>query len=487
MMSPFDYAMPEIFLLAAACVVLLLDIFLTRDLREVTYLAAQASLLATAGVVYTHAFTGDERLVGLGRHYVIDELGGVLKISILLLTMVVFVYARKFLRDQAMWRGEFFVLSLTAVLGMMIMVSGYNLLVLYLGLELLALSMYALVAMRRDDSRANEAAMKYFVLGAIASGLLLYGLSMLYGLTGELSIRQIHEFLLGVPGITGNLPLLFTLVFLVAAVAFKFGAMPFHMWLPDVYHGAPTIVTLFLGSVPKIAAFALLMRLLAEGLASLSFGWSQLFLVLGLLSVAGGNLVAIAQTSFKRMLAYSTIAHMGFILMGAMTATHGGYSAAMFYVLVYALMAAGAFGVLVVMGREGFEADSLDDLKGLNERNPWLAFIMLLLLFSMAGIPPTVGFYAKLAVIKAVVDADLVWAAVIMVVMSVAGAYYYLRAIKMMYFDKPEPDSAGSVGADVGLDCRIVMGLNGVLMLILGIFPGVLMGVCSMALQASSL
>lgn len=473
-------ATPEIFLLSTICLILLIDVFLREDCRMVTYLLTQVALLATALLVYG-AMDG-EKVVDLYGMYIRDDLAGVLKISILLLSVGVFVYARKYLKDRNIWQSEFFLLGLFAILGMLVMASANHLLVVYLGLELLALSMYALVAFNRDDGRSSEAAMKYFVLGAVASGLLLYGISILYGLSGKLDIAGVLEYVSGQP-VLENLPLLFALVFMVAGISFKFGAVPFHMWVPDVYQGAPTAVTMFLGSVPKVAALAMLLRVLAESMAAAKPGWAQLLLVFGLLSVFLGNLVAIAQFSLKRMLAYSTIAHMGFILLGALTGTTQGYSAALFYTITYAMMAAGGFAILILLGREGFEAETLDDLKGLNDRNPWYAFIMMLFLFSMAGIPPTVGFYAKLSIIQAVMQAGYLWPAVFMVVMSVVGAFYYLRAIKMMYFDKP--DQATPIRAE--LDFNLLISVNGVLMVLLGLFPSALMGICTAAMVASRL
>lgn len=473
-------AMPEIFLLSTICLILLLDVFLRENCRMVTYLLTQVALLATALLVYG-AMDG-EKATGLNGMYVRDDLAGVLKISILLLTFSVFVYARKYLKDRNIWVSEFFLLALFAVLGMLVMVSANHLLVIYLGLELLALSMYALVAFNRDDGRSSEAAMKYFVLGAIASGLLLYGISILYGLSGKLEFAEVLVYV-NAQNVLENIPLLFALVFIVAGIAFKFGAVPFHMWVPDVYQGAPTAVTMFLGSVPKLAALAVLLRVLAESMGAAQLGWAQLLLVFGLLSVFLGNLIAIAQFNLKRMLAYSTIAHMGFILLGALTGTTEGYSAALFYTITYAMMAAGGFAILILLGREGFEAETLDDLKGLNERNPWYAFIMMTFLFSMAGIPPTVGFYAKLSIIQSVMQAGYLWPAVFMVVMSVIGAYYYLRAIKMMYFDKPE--QTAPIRAE--LDFNVLISVNGVLMVLLGLFPSALMGICSAAMVASRL
>lgn len=473
-------ALPEIFLLSTICLILLLGVLLSKDCRMVTYLLTQVALLATALLAYG-AMDG-QKVTGLNGMYVRDDVGGVLKVSILLLTFAVFVYARKYLKDTNTWIGEFFFLALFAVLGMLVMVSANHLLVMYLGLELLALSMYALVAFNRDNGRSSEAAMKYFVLGAVASGLLLYGISMLYGLSGKLEFAEVMVYV-SAQNVLENIPLLFALVFIVAGIAFKFGAVPFHMWVPDVYQGAPTAVTLFLGSVPKLAALAMLLRVLAESMGAAQPGWAQLLLVFGLLSVFLGNLIAIAQFNLKRMLAYSTIAHMGFILLATLTGTSEGYSAALFYTITYAMMAAGGFAILILLGREGFEAETLDDLKGLNERNPWYAFLMMVFLFSMAGIPPTVGFYAKLFVIESVMQAGYLWAAVFMVLMSVIGAYYYLRAIKMMYFDKPEQTAP----IQAGLDFNVLISVNGVLMVLLGIFPGALMGVCSAAMVASRL
>lgn len=479
-MMNIGIATPEIFLLSTICLILLIDLFLREDCRMVTYLLTQVALLATALLVYSTL--GSDKLTGLNGMYVRDDVGGVMKISMLLLTFMVFVYARKYLRDHDLWRSEFFLLGLFAVLGMLVMASANNLLVVYLGLELLALSMYALVAYSRDDGRATEAAMKYFVLGAVASGLLLYGISILYGLSGKLGIAEIALYVSS-QTVMENIPLLLALVFIVAGIAFKFGAVPFHMWVPDVYQGSPTAVTMFLGSVPKVAALAMLLRVLVESLGLAQPGWAQMLMVFGLLSVFLGNIVAIAQFSLKRMLAYSTISHMGFILLGALTGTTEGYSAALFYTITYALTAVGGFAILILLGRQGFDAETLDDLKGLNERSPWYAFIMLLLMFSMAGIPPTVGFYAKLSIIQTVMNSGYLIPAIFMVLMSVIGAFYYLRVIKMMYFDKPE--IATPITAE--LDFNVLISVNGVLMLVLGLFPGFLMGVCSAAMVASHL
>lgn len=481
-MSSYLFAMPEIFLLSAILVILLMDLFLHEDARLMTYLLSLAALVTTVALVISTM--GTIRIEVINDMYVRDDLGGLLKIAVLLVSGAAFVYARKYLEEQKLWRGEFFVLALFAVLGMMIMISSLNMLVLYLGLELLSLSMYALVAISRDDGRATEAAMKYFVLGAIASGLLLYGMSILYGVSGTLELVALKQYLMQQENVVQNIPLLFALTFIVAGLAFKFGAVPFHMWVPDVYHGAPTAVTLFLGSAPKIAALAMMIRLLVEGLGDLQGAWLQMLMMLGLLSVVLGNVIAIAQRNLKRMFAYSTVAHMGFILMAILTGQVDGYSAAVFYAITYAVMAAGGFAVLILLSRNGMDAELLDDLKGLNARHPWYAFIMLLLLFSMAGVPPLVGFYAKLAVIQAVVDVGFIWAAIAMVLASVVGAFYYLRAVKMMYFDKPEDDTPLSQG---DWDFRLLLSANGLFVLVLGIFPGLLMTVCATAVEASKL
>jgi len=370
------------------------------------------------------------------------------------------------------------VLGLFAMLGMMIMVSAWNFLNLYLGLELMSLSLYAMVAFDRNSAKASEAAMKYFVLGAIASGMLLYGMSIIYGLTGTLNIADVQQQLTHVPeGL--DIAVVFGLVFMLVGIAFKLGAVPFHMWLPDVYHGAPTSVTLFIGSAPKIAAFAMVMRLLVSGLGPLHEHWQTMLIILAVLSIGIGNIVAIAQTNIKRMLAYSTISHVGFILLGILAGTKVGFASAMFYTIIYAFMSLGAFGLIVILSHKGFEAENLEDFKGLNDRSPWLAAMMLLILFSMAGVPPTVGFYAKLVVLQAIVNIDLVWLAVYAVLLSVIGAFYYLRVIKLMYFDKPDTQQYIKTSIDVSA----VISVNGLLMLALGLFPGALMAICLAAMN----
>jgi NADH-quinone oxidoreductase subunit N len=410
-------------------------------------------------------------------HFVADPMGTVLKLFAYGAAAVTLLYSRDYLERRDLLQGEYLVLALFAVLGIQVIVSAGSFLTLYLGIEIMSLSLYAMVACDRDDGVAAESAMKYFVLGAIASGALLYGISILYGITGTLLIDGVAFAVArdGVPAIG----LLLGIAFIVVGVAFKFGAVPFHMWLPDVYHGAPTPVTLFVGSAPKIASFALAIRVLAEGLGSAVDAWQDMLVVLAALSMAVGNVVAIAQTNIKRMLAYSTISHVGFILLGILAGSVPGYRAAMFYTLTYVIMTTAAFGVVLWMSRKGFEADALDDYKGLNRRHPWFAFVMLLVMFGLAGVPPTVGFWAKLQVIAAALDADLTWLAAFAVLMSVIGAYYYLRIVKLMYFD--EPAAAGPDESRFAV--RLVLSLNGLAILVLGLYPGLLLGLCARVIR----
>jgi NADH-quinone oxidoreductase subunit N len=457
------------------CVILIVDVFLRDERRVVSYVLAQLTLLAAALISW--GMLGDETRVVLNGTFVSDPMAALLKTSILLVTVGAFVYSRSYLVERNIFRGEFYVLGLFAVLGMLVLVSAHSLLTIYLGLELLSLSLYALVAFNRDSAEASEAAMKYFVLGALASGMLLYGLSMLYGATGSLDIGAVAAAI-AAPDAQGIL-LVFALCFIVAGLAFKFGAVPFQMWVPDVYQGAPTPVTLFIGSAPKIAAFAMAMRLLTEALGGLLASWQDMLTILAVLSLVIGNVIAIAQTNIKRMLAYSTISHVGFLLLGLLAGTSEGYSAAMFYAITYALMAIGGFGMIILLSRAGFEADKLDDFKGLNERSPWFALMMLILMLSMAGVPPTVGFYAKLSVLQAVIHVDMVWLAIVAVLFSIIGAFYYIRVIKLMYFDAPEGDEPLTVSPDM----QIAMSLNSLAVLYLGIFPGGLLALCSAVLS----
>lgn len=464
-------AYAEIFVLAMACVVLVVDVFLRDEQRGITYGLSMLTLLGAAIVTANLGTT--ERLVTFSGHYLADPMGDVLKLVVYATTAVVFLYSRDYLRQLDLFKGEFFVLALFAMLGSMVLISAASLLSLYLGLELLSLSLYAMVALQRDSARSAEAAMKYFVLGAIASGCLLYGMSLLYGVTGTLSLSGLADSFTSADQF--NVPVLFALSFVIVGLAFKFGAVPFHAWVPDVYEGAPTAVTLFVASAPKLAAFALTMRLLVDGLGDLQGGWQDMLMALAVLSLAIGNLAAIVQTNIKRMLGYSTISHVGFILMGVLAGSPEGYAAAMYYAIAYVVMSTGAFGLIIVLSSRGFEAEQLDDLKGLNARSPWLAGVMLMIMFSMAGIPPFVGFYAKLTVLMGLVDAGLTWLAVLALVFSVVGAYYYLRVVKLMYFDPP----AGQPAPQAALDTRLLLGANGLLVLALGLLPDTLMSVCA--------
>jgi len=475
--AQFAPALPEIFVLVMVSLILVIDAAVDDSKR---YLAYTLSLLTLAGAAFlTMRNMSTMPVLALNGLFIDDPLSDVLKLFLYPTVAVVLVYSRDYLRARGLYKGEFFVLALFALLGMMVMISASHFLTLYLGLELLSLSLYAMVALQRDSSIATEAAMKYFVLGALASGMLLYGMSMVYGVTGSLALGDIAIALQD--GTDLRIPLVFGIVFIVAGLAFKLGAVPFHMWVPDVYHGAPTAMTLFIGSAPKIAAFAFVVRILGQGLESQVAEWRDMLIILAVLSMAVGNLAAIAQTNLKRMLAYSTISHMGFMLLGILAGTQNGYSSAMFYVLVYALMSLGGFGMILLLSRTGFEADQLDDFKGLNQRSPWLAFLMLLLMFSMAGVPPTVGFYAKLSVLQAVVELGYVWLAVAAVLFSLVGAFYYLRIVKLMYFDAPH-DTTPIVTSP---DTRVLMSANGLAVLALGILPQPLMAVCAHAISAS--
>ncbi|MCZ2405784.1 MAG: NADH-quinone oxidoreductase subunit N [Burkholderiales bacterium 68-12] len=483
---------PEIVLLAMTCVIALVDLGVGSSRRTATYVLSMLTLGVVAVLLGVYAASGNT-FYGFGNMVVSDAMGNWLKCFAALAMMVTLVYSRPYAADRGMLRGgELFTLALLSVLGMFIMIGGNNFLIIYLGLELLTLSSYALVALRRDHATATEAAMKYFVLGAMASGFLLYGLSMLYGATGSLDIGEVFKAVNS--GQLRHQVLVFGLVFIVAGLAFKLGAVPFHMWVPDVYHGAPTAVTLMIGSAPKLAAFAIVIRLLVDGLLPLAMDWQQMLAVLAIGSLLLGNLAAIAQTNLKRMLAYSTIAHMGFVLLGLMSGVVNGhvdastveaaYSAAMFYVVTYVLTVLATFGVILLLAREGFESEEIADMAGLNQRSPLYAGVMAVCLFSLAGIPPLVGFYAKLAVLQALLasgQAPYIALAVFAVVMSLIGAFYYLRVVKVMYFDAPL--TATTVSAP--LDVRMVLTLNGALVLILGIVPGGLMSLCADAIMRS--
>ncbi len=479
---------PEIFLLIAASVILLVDMFLSDKHRVITYVLSLLSLLGCAILTWNQMKLGHSSDYLFYHMFVSDPLANLLKMASYLAVGITFVYSRSYATDRHMLGkglgGEFYVLALFALLGQMVMISGTNMLVIYLGLELMSLCLYALVALRRDHVASTEASMKYFILGALASGFLLYGMSMLYGATGHLDVAKMAEVAGSATANKGVL--VFGVVFMVAGLAFKLGAVPFHMWVPDVYQGAPTAVTLLLGGAPKLAAFAICFRLLVEGLLPIAADWQQMLMVMAVLSIAVGNLAAIAQTNFKRMLAYSTISHMGFMLLGLLSGVVGkaspnaanmltqAYSSAMFYSLTYVLTTLGTFGMIMLLSRSGFEAENLDDLKGLNQRNPWYAFLLLLLMFSLAGIPPMVGFQAKFGILQVLVDINQVWLAVYAVVFSLIGAFYYLRVVKLMYFD----DAKDRSPIKPNFDMALVLGANGLAVLVLGLFPNQLLYTC---------
>jgi NADH dehydrogenase subunit N (EC 1.6.5.3) len=464
-------ASAEIFILLMACVLLLADILAGKGRRWLVYLLAQLTLAGCFGITLL-TFDG-QGATTFSNMFIDDMLADFLKLVLYPAVAVMLVYSRGYLAARNLDRGEFFVLVLFATLGMMVMISASHFLTIYLGLEMLALSLYALVAIDRDSARATEAAMKYFVLGAMASGLLLYGMSMVYGAVGSLELFEIGQRI--ALGGGNKAVLVFGLVFVVAGLAFKLGVVPFHMWVPDVYHGAPTAVTLFIGSAPKLAAFAIALRVLVTGLAELAEHWQVMLMILAALSIALGNLAAIAQTNLKRMLAYSAISHMGFMLLGLLSGivagdpsfTPNAYSSAMFYAIAYVLMSLGSFGMILLLSRAGFEAENIEDFKGLNKRSPWFAAIMMILMFSMAGVPFFVGFFAKFAVLQAVVAAKQVWLAVFAVLFSLVGAFYYLRVVKVMYFDAP----TDTAPIQAPRDMRILLSINGLAVALLGLLP----------------
>ena len=478
--SQFQLILPEIFLLTAVSAILVIDLFLPAAKRMATYWLTQGALLVTAVLVFLVTSTSVGSVVVFDGLVVIDELSGLLKILICILLSVGISYSRDYLAQRDIFKGEYFSLTLFATLGMLVMVSANHLLTLYLGLELLSLSLYALVAFNRDSKDSSEAAIKYFVLGAIASGMLLYGMSMIYGSTGQLNIEYIVN---SISAGNADMDLLrFGLVFVVVGVGFKLGAVPFHMWVPDVYQGAPTSVTLIIGSAPKLAAFAFVVRLLFEtlGAAALQLDWSPMLAILAAASLILGNLVAIAQTNLKRMLAYSTISHMGFLVLGFMTGTEQGVSAALFYVVTYAFMVVAGFGLMLLLSKRGFESDRLEDFRGLSRTHPWFAFLFLLIMFSMAGIPPMVGFWAKLFILQSIIEQGFVGLALLAVVFSLIGAFYYLRVIKLMYFD--EPSASTVVEQRTG---SLIMSVNGLLLLALGLAPSWLYSLCEEVIKSS--
>lgn len=469
--------LPEMFVLLMAMTILLLDLFIKPANRIVIFILSQVTLLGAAFLT-TSTMTGSVGYA-FNNMFIDDPLADVLKLMIYLSTSMVLIYSRSYITLRGMFRGEFYALILFAVLGMMLMVSGQHFLTLYMGLELLSLSLYALVALDRDNPRATEAAMKYFVLGALASGMLLYGMSMMYGATGSLNVAEVANALLS--GAQDHPVLILGLVFIVAGLAFKLGAVPFQMWVPDVYEGSPTAITLFIGSVTKLAAFAFMMRLLVQSLYVLAIDWQGMLVIMAVMSIAIGNITAIAQTNLKRMFAYSTISHVGFLLFGFMSASINGYASAMFYIVSYVLMTLSGFGVMLLLSRKGFEAENLNDLKGLNQRSPWFAFLMLITMFSMAGVPPTLGFYAKFTVLQAALQAGYIWVVVFAVLMAVIGAFYYLRIVKLMYFDEPA-DHNPIVNYP---EMNMVLSVNALGLLALGIMPQRLMDICAYAIGHS--
>ncbi len=472
--SGMGLAAPEIFLGLGACAILLLDLLIGEGRRHWIAAISVVTLLITAAIAVMVPVAG--RVTALGGMFEIDAMSQVLKVVALLTVAVVFVYSVEYMRWRGILKGEYFVLGLFATLGILVLASAASLITLYLGLELLSLCLYAMVAFDRESGRAAESAIKFFVLGSLASGTLLYGMSIVYGVTGSLQLDAIALAVHG--GLATNIGLLFGIAFIIVAIGFKFGAVPFHMWIPDVYEGSPTCVTLFIGSAPKVAAFALTMRLLTEGLAGAQVDWGQMLVVLAVLSMAVGNIVAIAQANLKRMLGYSTISHVGYILLGILAGTQAGYQAAMFYTITYVIVAAGSFGMILLLSRQGFDAEQIADFKGLNARSPWFAGMMAIFMFSLAGLPPFIGFWAKLGVIQAVLGVDMTWLAVVAVLFSVVGAFYYLRVVKMMYFDEPV-ESARIDGTPL---MRTILSANALLVLGLGVAPGALLLICSHAL-----
>jgi NADH-quinone oxidoreductase subunit N len=466
---------PEFYLVAAACVLLLADAFLPANQRGPA-LHWLSILVLIAGIYLVVAHQPDGTVTAFGGMFIRDGVAEILKVFALLTTILVFIYAKPYLSDRKLLVGEFYTLMIFAVIGVMLLVSAGNLIMIYLGLELLTLSSYALVALNRDSQLSSEAAIKYFVLGALASGMLLYGMSMVYGATSTLDLVQLRD---AIPHSTMPHLLVFGLIFMIIGIGFKLGAAPFHMWIPDVYQGAPTAVTVFIGSAPKLAAFGMAFRLLATGMGDMAHQWQMMLAALAVLSLAIGNLVAIVQTNLKRLLAYSTISHMGYLLLGLVNAGPEGYAAAMFYAISYALMSTAAFGVILALSRAGFECEEIDDFKGLNQRSPWMAFMMLLCLFSLAGVPPMFGFFAKLLVLQAAIHAGMMWLAIVGAVFAIIGLYYYLYVVKVMYFDKPVEGTVVRLQPDFTL--RVALSVNALVLLVLGVYWGPLLGWCKQA------
>lgn len=474
-LSQFSVALPELFILCMACVVLIVDVYVAERHRMVTYFLTQFTLVGAFLLAISQFQDYPSPVFVFSGSYIVDKLAIITKLFVYLFSFFAFAYAREYLKSRNISRGDYYLLGLLAVLGMSIMASAYSFLTIYLGLELLSLPLYAMIAMYKESNLATEAAMKYFVLGSLASGLLLYGISMLYGVTGDIQLSTVAHIL----ETRHDIVPLMALVFVLAGVIFKFGAVPFHMWVPDVYQGASTPTTLFIASAPKVAAFAITVRLLVQAMPSLAVSWEHMLIVISILSMFLGNVLAIAQTNLKRMLAYSSIAHIGYTLLGILAGPNSseGYSAAMFYIFTYVLVAAGAFAVITIMSEGGTDLDKLEDYRGLNARNPWLAFMMLLLMFSMAGVPPMVGFFAKLGLLEALVQANLVWLAVLALIFALIGAYYYLRVVMLMYFEEPAPEWENKPIV-ISKDMLVAISINGAAALFLGLLPSFFIDLC---------
>jgi len=469
-------AAPEFLVLVMACVIMLADLFIREERRGIIHMLAMLTLVFAGIITLRHDYLveGVRAVTAFKGAFIRDPMGDVLKVFSFVTMGLIFTYAKYYLRSFGLFRSDFYTLSLFTLLGVMLLISANSMLMIYLGLEMVSLATYALVAFNRDSGTGSEAAMKYFVLGSMASGMLLYGMSMVYGATGSLGLAEISQAI-ATDGSNQTL-LVFGLVFVVVGIGFKFGVVPFHMWIPDVYQGAPAPVVLIISSIPKLAAFAMAFRLLSSGLGELHMQWQGMLMVLAVLSIVVGNLAAIMQSNIKRMLAYSTISHMGFVFLGMLPGSPFGFGASMYYVIVYALMSTAAFGMVILLSARGIEAENLKDFKGLNQRNPFYAAIMGIVMFSMAGVPPMVGFFAKWMVIKAVLDAGLLWLALVAVVFAVIGAFYYLRVIKYMYFDEPENENEKAV--TVPVDFGAALTLNGIMIIGLGIFSSSLIAIC---------
>jgi NADH-quinone oxidoreductase subunit N len=478
----FSVATPEIFLLCMTCTILMVNVFCKEWFgRGMAYLLVQVSLVITFLLTLTQFQHFEKPIITFSGHFVLDKLAILTQLFVLATAFFAFIYAKQYIKDRRISSGEYYALGLFAVLGMQVMASAYTFLTIYLGLELLSLALYAMSALYKDSRAASEAAMKYFLMGSMASGLLLYGISLVYGATGTIDIAALHDILSRANG--QDTVVLLGLLFVLAGLLFKLGAVPFHMWVPDVYDGAPTSVTLFIASAPKIAAFCITMRILVEAMPSITGVWQHVLVVVAILSMFAGNVLAIAQSNIKRMLAYSSIAHMGYTLLGVLAGPGStlGYSAAMFYIVTYVIVAAGAFGIIALLSKNGVELDHLDDYRGLNTRSPWLAFIMLLLMFSMAGVPPTVGFFAKFGLLEALVKANYVWLAALALLFSIIGAYYYLRVVMLMYFEEPKEVWSGTRIAIAPLPLAAVT-INGIAALGLGLLPSSLIDLCRLTI-----